>query len=115
VTARLIRAADIAMTHRGGPPGVAEVGRAVSSDISPSMGAGVARFDRCSVEWTVRYDEVIYVVAGRFRLVSGGETIEAEPGDIVWIPEGTELRYEGEGAEVFYAVYPGDWRARAGN
>jgi len=100
--------------HRGGPPGHAEVARAVAPEISQTMGGGVARFHDCSVEWTVLYDEVIYVVEGRFRLVTPDGVLEAEAGDTVWIPEGTALRYEGENAMVFYAVQPGNWRALRG-
>ncbi len=107
---KLIQSDDIAYIHRGGPPGHSEVGRAVSTDISSTMGAGVATFDQCSIAWTVLYDEVVYVIDGLFRLVSDGEVIEAKAGDIIWISEGTELKYEGDNAKVFYAVYPGNWK-----
>ena len=72
--------------------------------------AGVARFDDCSVSWTVLYDEVIYVIDGLFRLVMPGGVIEGRAGDVIWIPEGTELKYEGKNAAIFYAVYPGNWK-----
>lgn len=105
-----IKSSAIEFAHRGGPPGHAEVGRAVSTDISSTMGAGLARFDQCSIAWTVLYDEVVYVVDGCFRLVTTEGIFEAVTGDILWIPEGTELKYEGEKAMIFYAVYPGNWK-----
>ncbi|MEX1057392.1 MAG: cupin domain-containing protein [Natronospirillum sp.] len=110
MSAVLIRSSSLHFKHRGGPPGHSEVARAVSTEMSQSMGAGIAHFDACSVAWTVLYDEVVYVIDGVFRLATKDGTIEAHAGDIIWIPEGTELRYEGEQASVFYAVYPGNWK-----
>jgi len=105
-----IKSENITFIHRGGPPGNAQVGRAVSTDISSSMGAGIAHFDQCSISWTVLYDEVVYVVSGVFRLATKSGAIEANAGDVIWIPNGTELKYEGEEATIFYAVYPGNWK-----
>jgi ethanolamine utilization protein EutQ len=81
------------------------------------MGGGVATFDGCSIEWTVLYDELIVVLEGRFRLRIGKnfeQVIEAGPGDVIWLPENTPLKYEGEKAKVFYALSPVDWRKRHG-
>ena len=98
----------------GGPPGSATIARLVGPDVSGSMGAGVVKFDGCSIEWTVLYDEVIVVLDGLFRLRLADRAIEGRPGDVIWIPENTPLRYEGDGATVFYALHPGDWRQRHG-
>ena len=44
-----------------------------------------------------------------------GETVhDTGPGDVLWVPAGTALHYEGEGATVFYALHPVDWKTRAG-
>ena len=91
----------------------ASISRLVGPDVSHSMGAGVARFDGCSIAWTVLYDELIVTLEGTFRLRVGETVHECAPGDVLWIPANTPLRYEGEGATVFYALSPVDWRARA--
>lgn len=109
---RLFKRGEMRFETYGGPPGTATIARLVGPDLSGSMGAGLATFDACSIEWTVLYDEVIVVLEGRFRLRLGSDTVEAAPGDVVWIPEGTALRYEGDGATVFYALHPVDWRER---
>jgi ethanolamine utilization protein EutQ len=114
MSAKLIHASSLNFQHRGGPPGAAAVARAVSTDMSATLGAGVAKFDACSIAWTVLYDEVVYVVDGVFRLVTKDGVLEGQAGDIIWIPEGTELKYEGEQATIFYAVYPGNWKALNG-
>jgi len=98
----------------GGPPGSATIARLVGPDMSKTMGVGIATFDGCSIEWTVLYDEAIVVLEGSFRLVVGKETHFCSPGDVVWIPEKTPIKYEGDKAKVFYALYPGDWRQRHG-
>ncbi|MEM5500408.1 cupin domain-containing protein [Ahrensia kielensis] len=110
MSARVIRPSDVEMTHRGGPPGLGRVGRAISSDDSPSMSAGFAEFDQCSIAWQVHYDEIVYVIEGIFRLVIEKDELIAHPGDIMWIPKGTRLSYEGDKAKLFYVVYPGNWR-----
>jgi ethanolamine utilization protein EutQ len=109
------KAAGMKFEPYGGPPGTATIARLVGPDMSRTMGAGIATFDGCSVEWTVLYDEVIVVLEGRFRLRVGkdyAETVEAGPGDVIWLPENTPLRYEGDGAKVFYALHPVGWKKR---
>ncbi|MEZ5924858.1 MAG: ethanolamine utilization protein EutQ [Hyphomicrobiaceae bacterium] len=101
----------------GGPPGRASIARLVTDETSGTMGAGVAIFDGCSIEWTVLYDEAVVVLEGTFRLRVGEgykEVIEAKPGDVIWIPENTPLKYEGDGARIFYTLYPIDWKKRHG-
>ena len=54
------------------------------------------------------------VLEGTFRLRVGKDVYDATPGDMIWIPENTPLRYEGEKSTVCYAVFPVDWRQRHG-
>lgn len=111
------KAAEMKFDAFGGPPGKASIARLVGEETSQTMGAGVAIFDGCSIEWTVLYDEAVVVLDGLFRLRLGKnfeEVIEAKPGDVIWIPEGTPLKYEGKGGKIFYTVYPVDWRKRHG-
>ncbi len=109
---RVFKASDRAFEPYGGPPGKATIARLIGPEISHSMGAGVATFDDCSVAWTVLYDEVIVVLEGAFRLRTGNVAHDMAPGDVIWLPENTELAYEGKGAKVFYALSPVDWRRR---
>jgi quercetin dioxygenase-like cupin family protein len=57
------------------------------------------------------------VLEGTFLLRVGKgykQKIEAKPGDVVWLPEGTPRKYEGDKAAVFYALDPADRRQRHG-
>lgn len=112
--AKVIKHSDLEFSHRGGPPGHAAVARAIGPDTSNSMAAGFARFDGCQISWTLLYDEVVVVMDGTFRVRTPDALLEGQRGDVLWLPEGTELHYEGEDALIFYAVYPGDWKERFG-
>ncbi|PCI52886.1 MAG: ethanolamine utilization protein EutQ [Gammaproteobacteria bacterium] len=108
--AKLIKHNELTFIHRGGPPGKASVARAVGPDISNSMAAGFARFDGCAISWTLLYDEVVVVMEGTFRVRTPDAVLEGKKGDVLWLPDGTELHYEGEEALIFYAVQPGNWK-----
>lgn len=107
---KVFRANEMPFEAFGGPPGKASIARIVGPDVSGTMGAGVAIFDGCSIEWTILYDELIVVLEGKFRLRVRDEVYGLAPGDVIWLPENTPLVYEGTGAKVFYALYPVDWR-----
>lgn len=111
---RHFKRSEMAFEAYGGPPGKATIARLVGPDLSKTMGAGIATFDGCSIEWTVLYDEMIVVIEGLFRLRAGKQVIEGGPGDVIWIPEKTAIVYEGEKSVVCYALYPVDWRRRHG-
>lgn len=79
----------------------------VNAGNSPAMGAGIGIFEDCRVEWTVTYDEVLFIHAGNFRLRVGDAVYHAGPGDVLWIPANTPLVYEADApVTFFYAVYP---------
>lgn len=107
---KLYKKSDLQFVPYGHEPGKSTLCNIITSDVSKSMGAGIATFDDTSIEWTVVYDEVIVCLRGLFRLRVGEEVFEAAPGDVIWIPENTKLAYEGDGAEVFFSLYPADWR-----
>ncbi len=104
---------ELDFVPRGGPPGAAFVARAISNEISPNIGIGFARWEGAEVAWTLLYDEVIFVIQGCFELQANGQLYRVEPGQLLWIPEGTELVYGGQ-ALFGYVVHPGDWKQRHG-
>jgi ethanolamine utilization protein EutQ len=108
------RKSEMSFSTYGGPPGAATIARLVGPEMSKTMGAGIATFDGCSIEWTVLYDEVIVVLEGTFRLVAGKDTHTCAPGDVIWIPENTPIKYEGDKAKVMYVLHPVDWRQKHG-
>ena len=58
-------------------------------------------------EWTVTYDEILFIHSGQFQLKIGDEIYHAGPGDTLWIPKDTPLTYIAEeDVWFFFAVSP---------
>ncbi|MGY4501366.1 hypothetical protein ACVWYH_005297 [Bradyrhizobium sp. GM24.11] len=96
--------------------GYASQCRLITPEISRTLGAGVATYDGCSIEWTTKYDQAAVVLDGILRIRTGenySHVIEAKAGDVIWLPKGTRLKYKGDKAKMFYAPYPGDWRIQS--
>ncbi|MCS0304597.1 ethanolamine utilization protein EutQ [Vibrio diabolicus] len=106
---KLVDSKNLDFNVRGYTPGMAYVARALSPEISPNIGVGFAKWEGAQVAWTVLYDEVIFVIEGCFELTANGETHLVHPGQMLWIPEGTELVYGGH-ALFGYVVHPGNWK-----
>lgn len=86
----------------------------VGRETSKTMAVGISSIDGIAQESTLRYDEVIFVIEGTFRFVIDGVARNCHPGDVIWLPENTTLRYEGDKAKVFIVIAPVDWRERHG-
>ncbi len=81
----------------------------VNTSYSETLGAGIGTFEDCAYEWTVTYDEVLFIMEGELTLRVGDDAYRAGPGDVLWIPKDTALVYEaGEKVTFFYAVCPVD-------
>lgn len=107
---KLVDSATLDFNLRGETPdGTAYVARAVGADVSPNMGIGFARWEGAEVTWKLLYDEVIFVIEGCFELTANGQKYKVNPGQMLWIPEGTELIYGGH-ALFGYVVHPGNWK-----
>ena len=79
----------------------------INSGFSSRLGAGIGVFENCAIEWTVSYDEVLFILEGQFRLESDAGIYHAGPGDTLWIPEGTRIVYVADApVTFFYAVAP---------
>lgn len=79
----------------------------VNTSFSNQMGAGIGVFEHCSMEWTVTYDEVLFILEGTFRLKTREGAFHAGQGDILWIPKDTWVVYEADDpVTFFYAVSP---------
>jgi len=82
----------------------------VNAGNSKTLGAGIGKFGAgCEMEWTVSYDEILFIHSGNFTLVASNQVFHASAGDTLWIPRGTPLIYKAEEEVIFfYAVYPVD-------
>ena len=82
-------------------------------DESPRLGAGIMEMTDTTFPWTLNYDEMDYVIEGRLDIQTGRGTVSAGPGEIIYIPRGSAVRFSVTGhARFLYFVYPADWQGR---
>jgi ethanolamine utilization protein EutQ (cupin superfamily) len=82
-----------------------------------SLGGGWVRMDGTDElkDWTLKYDEVLYVVRGQAEVEEkGGPTAVAGPGEAILIGEGTTVTYRSQpDTLVFFVLNPRDWDRRS--
>lgn len=115
VSARVFRATDRRLVPAVTPTGTTAIAREVNRGISRSLGAGIEYLENATIDWTVTYDEVLFIHEGHLRVEFDGQAFDCGPGDIVWLPEGTRLRYIATArVGYFYALFPVNWAAQQG-
>ena len=113
--ARVFRARDRKLDPAVTETGTTRIAREINAGISRHIGAGVEYLEDVEIDWTVTYDEVLFIHEGRLTVEFNGESHDCGPGDIVWLPNGTRLKYIArERAAYFYAPYPVEWASRQG-
>ena len=78
---------------------------------SPRLGVGIMEMTDTTFPWTLNYDEMDYVVEGRLDILCNGRKASAGPGEVIYIPRGSEIQFSVTGhARFLYFVYPADWQ-----
>jgi len=78
---------------------------------SPRLGVGIMEMRDTTFPWTLRYDEMDYVISGRLDILIGGDRISAGPGELIYIPKDSSIQFSVTGhARFLYFVYPADWQ-----
>ena len=78
---------------------------------SPRLGLGLMTMDKTTFAWHLDYDEVDYVIEGRLDVISGDEVMSAGPGEIIFIPKGSDIQFSvKDKARFIYVTYPADWQ-----
>jgi ethanolamine utilization protein EutQ len=104
----LFKASAAKFESIGEGSGSASIASIVSKDSGETMAASLLKLDGRDIPWTLRYDELIVVLEGKIQLKTQEGTIKASAGDTVWLPKGSEVRYEGEKALAFIGVSMAD-------
>lgn len=112
---------DLPLIRCAVPGGDTRIARVINGSNSKQMGGGIEMAENVLYRWTTLYDEILFIHKGsmlvRMADENGGDReIELRPGDIIWLPEGSELEYDfrGRHCEYFYALHPFDWAERHG-
>lgn len=78
---------------------------------SPRLGCGIMEMEQSTFPWTLRYDEIDYVISGRLTIRVGGREVSAGPGAVILIPKDTAIEFSaGEKTRFLYVTYPADWQ-----
>ena len=91
----------------------AQVASLCGADDGSKLGVGLVRLTSASIPWTIKYDEFILVLEGRFTVVTDNEELTASAMEAIWLPSGTKLTYKSDKALLLYAIHPTDWATQA--
>lgn len=83
----------------------------LSEEESPRLGCGIMEMDRSTFDWTLKYDEVDYIIEGSLEVIINGNTIRGEKGDVIFIPKNSNITFcSPEFTRFLYVVYPANWQ-----
>jgi len=92
------------------PPNSVRLVDLLAEQESPRVGCGVMEIDRAAFDWTLKYDEIDYVISGTLELIMNGRPVRATAGQAIFIPKNTLVRFSTpDNVRFFYVVYPINW------
>lgn len=82
----------------------------VTAEHGSPMAAGFLSFHKGSFPWTLTYDEIEFVLEGEIHIGTTQGTVIGKPGDVLYIPKGTQITFGTPGwAKILYVTYPAEW------
>ncbi len=83
----------------------------VSIEESPRLMFGIMEMkEGASFDWTLKYDEVDYIIDGTLEIIVDGKTSSASKGDIIFIPKNSKVTFNTpDEARFMYVTYPANW------
>lgn len=79
-------------------------------DENRNLACGFMEMDKSEFEWTLKYDEIDYVIEGTLEIKTGDRTITGNAGDVIMIPKGSSISFSAPGfVKFFYVTYPANW------
>ncbi len=78
---------------------------------SPRLGCGMMEMKNgASFDWTLKYDEVDYVIEGTLEIIIDGRKVSASAGEVLFIPKNSSITFSTpDQARFLYVVYPANW------
>ncbi|EGT9957006.1 DUF861 domain-containing protein [Listeria monocytogenes] len=96
----------------GNPSDVVYTKDLVTLEESKRLGFGLMEMKDTTFDWFLDYDEVDYIIEGRLDVVIDGRTVSAGPGEIIFIPKGSQIKFSvTDEARFIYVTYPADWQS----
>lgn len=80
---------------------------------SPRLGCGVMEMVESAFDWTLRYDEVDYIIEGTLEILIDGRKVTGKKGDMIFIPANSSITFSAPSfARFLYVTYPADWASQ---
>lgn len=81
----------------------------------PNMATGFMTIDHSEFDWTLRYDELDYIVEGSMDITINGKTYTGKQGDVFYIPKDTSITFGSrDSCKFFFSTYPANWAELCG-
>lgn len=82
----------------------------ITAEHGSPMAAGFLSFHKGSFPWTLTYDEIEFVLEGEIHIGTAQGTVIGKPGDVLYIPKGTQITFGTPGwTKILYVTYPAEW------
>lgn len=77
---------------------------------SPNMATGFMTMEKSSFSWTLKYDEIDYIIDGVLEFTVNGKTYSGKAGDVFFIPSNTTVTFSTpDRVKFFFVTYPANW------
>lgn len=77
---------------------------------SPRLGVAVMEMKQTEFPWTLRYDELDYIVDGELEIEINGQSVVGKAGDMIYIPKDSSIKFRSNSFARFVCVmYPANW------
>lgn len=110
---RLVRGGSVAMERFETGAATDKIGIREVLNIKecPNLATGFMEFDHSSLDWTLGYDELDYIVEGNMDITVNGKTYHGHAGDIFFIPMNTSITFgTPDYCKFFFTAYPANWQ-----
>lgn len=82
----------------------------VKLEESPRLGCGFMEMKESSFPWTLKYDEIDYIIEGTLEILINGKKVTGNAGDVIFIPMNSSIEFSAPGYVRFvYVTYPANW------
>lgn len=94
----------------GNPSDQVDLRDVLTLEESPRLGCGLMEMKETSFAWTLKYDEIDYIIDGRLEIDIDGRKVSANKGEIIFIPKNSSIHFTVPNyAKFMYVTYPANW------
>ncbi|MGV8981823.1 cupin domain-containing protein [Clostridium sp.] len=82
----------------------------VTLEESPRLGCGLMEMEETRFDWTLKYDEIDYIIDGTLEINIDGRKVVGNKGEMIFIPKNSTIEFSVPNyAKFMYVTYPANW------